>query len=327
MSDEAADGSAAGQPAASGGQHRSWVVVLVCGILPAALLAVVVAVPAALWSRPQLDSFGIATMLAMLLAVLGIGFIWFGWVSAWNPAPSRRAGGSSAWIPLTPGEGVGFISTGLAVMAFSAASVIHASVRGSVGAGGSAGLAVSPFLLAGLADYTLRRYGGLALPGDGSPRPGLGLRAGERAVWTGRAHARWRQFLSIPLVGLVGLDLLFRDLTAAWQVAVVLVVVYLLFLTSVRVTVAARGVTVRYGVMRLRLTRIPLRRIASAEAVEEQAGGLPFPGHMLVFGKASVVLRSGPALLLTLKDGKTFVVSVDDAATGAALLNDLITAA
>lgn len=192
----------------------------------------------------------------------------------------------------------------------------------------AAGLASSPFLLAGLAGYTLRRYGGLGLPGDGSPRSSLGLRTGERAVWTGRAHARWRRFLTIPLVTLVGSDLLLRHLTAAWQAAVVLVVVYLLFFTSVRVTVAARGVTVRYGVTRLRLTRIPLRRIASAEAVDEEAGGgLPFPGHLLVFGKASVVLRSGPALLLTLKDGKTFVVSVDDAATGAALLNDLITAA
>ncbi len=133
--------------------------------------------------------------------------------------------------------------------------------------------------------------------------------------------------MTFPLVGLVGPDLLFRDLTDAWQAVVMLVVVFLLFSTSVRVTVAARGVTVRYGVMRLPLTRIPLRRISSAEAVDEEPGGLLFPGHQLVFGSASVVLRSGPALCLTLKDGKTLVVSGDDAATGAALLNDLITTA
>jgi hypothetical protein len=95
------------------------------------------------------------------------------------------------------------------------------------------------------------------------------------------------------------------------------------------VTVAARGVTVRYGVLRLQLTRIPLRRIASAETVERDAFGFgfPLPGQMLVFGSSSVVLRSGPALQLTLRDGKTFTVTVDDAATGAALLNDLIAAA
>jgi hypothetical protein len=83
---------------------------------------------------------------------------------------------------------------------------------------------------------------------------------------------------------------------------------------------------VGYGVLGLRLTRIPLRRIASAEATEQEKPGftLPFTGSLLVLGQASVVLRSGPALRLTLRDGKTFLVTVDDAATGAALLNDLI---
>ena len=91
-----------------------------------------------------------------------------------------------------------------------------------------------------------------------------------------------------------------------------------------RVTVAARGVTVGYGVLGLRLTRIPLRRIASAEAVERTGLSFRYTGSLLVFGAAAVVLRRGPALRLTLRDGKTFLVTVDDAATGAALLNDLI---
>ena len=46
-----------------------------------------------------------------------------------------------------------------------------------------------------------------------------------------------------------------------------------------------------------------------------------------MFGHAAVVLRRGPVLRLTLRDRKTFLVTVDDAATGAALLNDLIAAA
>ena len=326
MSEAIADDSAAGPPAATSGRRRSWVMVVACWVLPAVLLATVVAVPGALWSRTRLDSLGATVMLTVLLAVGGIALIRVGWVSARKPASPRRAEGS-AWVPPTPGEGVGFISLGLAVMGFCAAAVVYVSVRGSVGAGWDAGLAASPFLLAGLADYTLRRYGGLGLPDGGSPRPGLGLRAGERAVWTGRARAMWRRFMTFPLITLVGSNLLLRHLTDAWRVAVVLVVVYLLFFTSVRVTVAARGVTVRYGVMRLPLTRIPLRRIASAEAVEEEPGGLPFPGHLLVFGQASVVLRTGSALRLTLKDGKTLVVSADDAITGAALLNDLVTTA
>ena len=73
------------------------------------------------------------------------------------------------------------------------------------------------------------------------------------------------------------------------------------------------------GVLGLRLTRIPLRRIAFAEAVEQEKAILPYKG--LVSGNVTVVLRGGPALRLTLRDGKTFLVTVDDAATGAALLN------
>jgi hypothetical protein len=315
-----------GPPAVSGGPRRTWLVALICGVLPAALLTAVIAVPAALWSRPQLDSLGNAAAGAMILAVLGVGFIRLGWVAAWRRTPSGPVG-PSVWRRPTPGEGVGFISFGLWIMATSAAFVTYAAVPSSVGAGRITGAALGPFLLAGSADYMLRRYAGLGVADDGFPRSSLGLRTGERAMWTGRAHARWRPLLAGPLIVLIGPDLFRGELTTAWRTAVVLVVVFLLGFTSVRVTVAARGVTVRYGALRLRLTRIPLRKIASAETVERDVFGFPLPGQMLVFGSSSVVLRSGPALLLTLRDGKTFTVTVDDAATGAALLNDLIAAA
>jgi hypothetical protein len=83
------------------------------------------------------------------------------------------------------------------------------------------------------------------------------------------------------------------------------------------------GVTVGYGPLGLRLTRIPRRRITSAAAVERTPFSFGYRGSLLLFGAAAVVLRRGPALRLALRDGKTFLVTVDDAATGAALLNDL----
>jgi hypothetical protein len=332
MSDEAMDDGAfeqgaagpSGPAAVSGGPRRTWVVALICLVLPAALLTAVIVVPAALYSRPRLDAAGNAPAGATILAVLGIGLIRLGWVAARNRTPPSPAG-PSGWRRPTAGEGVGFISFGLWIMATSAAFVTYAVLPSPVRI---AVAAVGPLLLAGLADYLLRRYAGLGTA-DRERRSSLGLRVGERAVWTGRAQARWRSVLAWPLVVLVGPDLLSRDLTTAWRIAVTLVAVFLLAFTSVRVTVAARGVTVRYGLLRLRLTRIPLRRIASAEAVERDTFGfgLPLPGQMLAFGSSSVVLRSGPALHLTLRDGKTFTVTVDDAATGAALLNDLIAGA
>jgi hypothetical protein len=142
-------------------------------------------------------------------------------------------------------------------------------------------------------------------------------------VWTGRARAGW----ALPLgVLLAAGGVLIGALTAHWAPFVPLIVIGLavLFFTSVRVRVAARGVTVAYGVLGFRLTRIPLRRISGAEAVLRTTPSFGYRGSLLVLGTAAVVLRRGPALRLTLRDGKTFLVTVDDAATGAALLNDLI---
>lgn len=336
MSDEAADDGTvysgmdaiagpSGPPGVSGGPARGWVVTLVCVVLPAALLVTIVAVPAA-WSRVPVS----AAETGIIIAALGAGLVWRGWDLARKRTPPGPAG-PSGWSRPTPVEAVGSISAGLLVMAFSAAAIIREAVANHDGAGGLVGVFVGPVLLTAFADYVLRRYGGLGVADDGSPRSSLGLRAGERAVWTGRAHARWpfSTWMLVALVtGAVLPDALHGDLTGLLPFGV-LVVVCLLGFTSVRVTVAARGVTVGYGVLGLRLTRIPLRRIASAEAVEQEKFGFifPFTGSLLVLGGASVVLRRGPALRLTLRDGKRFLVTVDDAATGAALLNDLIAGA
>ena len=335
MSDEAVNDGAAGidglpgRAGASGDQDRGWVVALVCVVLPAALLTSIVAVPAALPSRPGLVS---ASEFAMIIAVIGAALIRLGWVWARYRTPPGPVG-ASGWRRPTPGEGVGFIRGGLFMMAIGAALVIL-EAAGNLAEGGSrsasgwavtvAGVVGGPTLLATFADYVLRRYAGLGLPDGGFPRSSLGLRAGERAVWTGRARARW----AWPAAALlVAAGALVAALAAQWGTAAPLLAAGVLTLgfTAVRVTVAARGVTVGYGPLGLRLTRIPQRRIASATAVQRTEFSFGYRGSLLVFGAAAVAVRRGPALRLTLRDGKTFLVTVDDAATAAALLNDLIT--
>jgi len=356
MNDGAVSGGAAeiagssgmpGAPGASAGPRRGWIVALVCGVLPAALLAAVVAVPAALWSRlpervadhwtltgtangtmPRLAAFA----LLGVLAVVGTGLVWLGWTAVRHGAgngTSRRGRAAAA------GSAAGAVAIGLFMMAVSTASVVQVAVANlggdglrsaSVSAGSPIGIVGGPALLAAFAGYVLRRYGGLGAADDGAPRSSLGLRAGERAVWTGRARARW----AWPAAALlVAAGALVAAVAAQWGTAAPLLAAGVLTLgfTAVRVTVAARGVTVGYGPLGLRLTRIPLRRIAFAEAVEREKAILPITGSLLRFGDVSVVLRSGPALRLTLRDGKAFLVTVDDAATGAALLNDLIAGA
>jgi hypothetical protein len=328
----------------AGGPRRGWVTALVCGVLPAALAAAMVAVPAALWSRlpgqvadhwtaagtangtaPRLAAF----LILGLLAIPGIGLVLFGWAATrrgarLTPATGAKALSWAAKIPL-----------GRFIMAISASAVSMVAVA-NLGGGGPRSASVSPAslvgtvggpaLLAAGAGYLLRRHGGLGAVDGDAPRSSLGLRTGERAVWSGRAHAWWAWPAGLLLVAagaLVG------AVTAQWVPAGLLLAVGVLLLefVAVRVRVAARGVTVGYGPLGLRLTRIPLRRIASAEAIERKQFAFGYRGSLLLYGAAAVIVRPGPALRLTLRDGKTFLVTVDDAATGAALLNDLIAAA
>jgi hypothetical protein len=329
---------AAGPPSVRGRPGRNRAAVVACLALQAALLASAVAVPAALWSRlpgrvadhwtlsgtadgtmPRLLAFG----LLGGIAVVGTGVAWGGLAAGRRRAPAGP-----------PAMMMAMMAIGLLLTAAGAASVILVAVANlgngpgsaSVGPGAQLGLAGGPVLLAAGAAYLLRRHGGVGAADDGASRASLGLRAGERAVWTGRARASWAWPAGV-LLAAAGISVAVA--TAAWVLGAVLTLVGLLTLcfTSVRVTVAARGLTVGYGVLGLRLTRIPLRRIASSAVVQRTAFSFGYRGSLLVFGSAAVALRRGPALRLTLLDGKTFLVTVDDAATGAALLNDLVAAA
>ena len=310
------------------GPRRGWVTALVCCVLPAALVAAMIAVPAALWARlpgqvadhwtaagtangtaPRLTAF----LVLGLVAIPGVGLVIGGWAATRRGAPPRaRAAGTKGlnWAAMIP--------LGLFIMAVSASAVIMMAVA-NLGGGGLRSASVGPASLVGT-------LGGPGAVDHDTPRSSLGLRAGERAAWSGRARARWVWPAGLLLVAA---GVLVAVMAARWTPAVVLLVVGVLLLgfTSVRVRVATRGVTVGYGALGLRLTRIPLQRIASAEAVERGSFAFGYRGSLALFGAAAVIVRPGPALRLTLRDGKTFLVTVDDAATGAALLNDLIAAA
>ncbi|MGO9672471.1 MAG: hypothetical protein ACLPS1_28540, partial [Streptosporangiaceae bacterium] len=78
------------------------------------------------------------------------------------------------------------------------------------------------------------------------------------------------------------------------------------------------------------VTTYPLPRITAAERIDlkpMQWGGWGYRGSRTAFGRAAVVLRGGDAIRLRLTDGSEFAVTVDDAATGAALLTDLLSGA
>jgi len=145
-----------------------------------------------------------------------------------------------------------------------------------------------------------------------------------RAAWTGRAHLAWWLPLVLIAIGVI-LAVSARSLVGAIPAALLLLV-YLAF-GWIKVTVDVRGLQIRYGVLPRPVTSVPLDDIRRAERIDLaplQWGGWGYRGSRKAFGRAAVVLRGGDAIKLQLTDGGEFAVTVDDAATGAALLTDLL---
>lgn len=163
--------------------------------------------------------------------------------------------------------------------------------------------------------------------GAGHPKESrsIGLRQGERAVWVRSIGPRW----------LVGAGLLAAVAAVAagglgwhpgywlWPVGLLLAA-----LAAARVTVDGEGLTVRLPLLRVPRIQVPLQRIERAWVAQAR----PLPdlggwGYRITQGRRGLALHAGEAVWLDLDDGKQFVVVVDDAATAAGLLGDLLTAA
>jgi Protein of unknown function (DUF1648) len=160
----------------------------------------------------------------------------------------------------------------------------------------------------------------LALPGV----------AGEKVMWTQQIFCRW--FLIAGLV--CGVGAVFSAIRpvdgAAMLLPGLLVFLGLTFVVMSSVSVRADdgGLHLAYGPMHWPRQRIVLSRIAAAEAIDlrpTQWGGWGYRGSLRIFKRAAVVLRGGPGLRLDLRNGARFAVSIDDPATGAAVLNRAIT--
>ncbi|PHQ47961.1 hypothetical protein BLA24_31350 [Streptomyces cinnamoneus] len=156
--------------------------------------------------------------------------------------------------------------------------------------------------------------------GAGAPRLDLG--DGESATWTRVAGSR-----PLRVVGAVSgvLGVLLAALVG-WGAGLGLLAttVLLLPMSTVRVTVDRHGLTACLPWLPRPRLRIPLARVASAQARHvdpwKDLGGW---GYRVVPGRSGLALRSGEAIVVALTTGSEFVVTVDDAATAAALLNAL----
>ncbi len=143
------------------------------------------------------------------------------------------------------------------------------------------------------------------------------IQPGERINWVGRSRVKW-----VPLVLLVvavALVLLIPDLPL-WLF--VLVAGLGLVFSQVEAQVTNDGMRIRLGGIPVR--RLKIEDISSARSIDAVPTELGGWGWRVVPGATAIVLRAGDAIEVTFKTGRRFVVTVDDARTGAALLNGLV---
>ncbi|MFC9030147.1 DUF1648 domain-containing protein [Streptomyces arboris] len=153
-------------------------------------------------------------------------------------------------------------------------------------------------------------------------RERIALADGEVAGWARTTGAWWLPLSALVIVaGGAGLGF-----EVNWFIGAPLLVSALLVLTFSRahVTVDRRGLTVS-GLLPWPRVQVPLERIEAADSRQVNAvaefGGW---GYRVRPGRTGFIVRSGEAIVARQKSGREFAVTVEDSATGAALLNTLV---
>lgn len=191
------------------------------------------------------------------------------------------------------------------------------------------GLVVALAFVVGIAAAAL---GAWAVPADAhqpatEPVPAtaavLDLGPDEAAAWVAHAESRTALVVGTAAV-LLQLALALLLALPFLLVPAVAVAAAVLSSTWFTVTVDRRGLTVRSALGRPRFV-VPLDEVERAHVVPvspmAEFGGWGY--RVGRGGRVGVVLRTGEGLQVERSVGRSFVVTVDDAATGAALLNTL----
>jgi hypothetical protein len=172
--------------------------------------------------------------------------------------------------------------------------------------------------------------------GGGTPVAPVALAAEERASWIHSATAPPRLIWGvIGFMVLITAIVLFSVLDhgrGIWPIALIPTVIFLFVLSNFvlsnfawTIRVDARGVRMRsaFGIPTI---FVPLPKIESADVIDVQAlaqyGG--FGVRWGLNGRFGIILRSGQALQILRRNGRSVVVTVDDATSAAALINGLV---
>lgn len=162
------------------------------------------------------------------------------------------------------------------------------------------------------------------------PPAAVALAPVETTEWSSTVRAPLFGWLGIAMIGLaVTLFVLTDAGLGAGGVNVVGPVVLLvaglpmLVFARLRASVDKRGLKVITWMFGLPLKRIPLTAIESAHTDTLEPLRWGGWGYRVRAGASAIVLRTGPALVVNLRNGKQFAVTLDEPETPAALLNAL----
>jgi hypothetical protein len=140
------------------------------------------------------------------------------------------------------------------------------------------------------------------------------------------ARAAWAIYLA---VGGLAVAAIISQINVTVALAVMLSGLVGLFFTSIRMTVDRNGVRIAYGLFRWPVQRVKLAEIQKATALQVEPmawGGWGYRGSLRLTRRAAVVLRRGEGMKLELSGDRVFATTIDHAAEGAGVLNDLVAA-
>lgn len=254
------------------------------------------------------------TTVAGVLATSGLAYVLT--VLIGGQAVTRRVlHGAAAWV--------GAFLAGVLVTTVAAQRGLADAAAAEPGDAAMAASLLLATALAGLVAWLTpgdeSRPASHPVPGDA---PTVALGAGEHAVWVREVGRR----TAVPVAaGAVLFAVVIGAISGLWWFAGVLGVVLAALLVTVlrwTVTVDATGLTAR-SLLRRPSLRVPIDEVEHAAVVDvdplREFGGWGL--RIGRDGRTGVVLRRGTAIEVHRGGGAVVVVTVPDAATGAALLN------